>query len=90
MGRLAANWHDCAQLRNTCANPRSIAHKHGGVEDQVRCTPYISVRPEMQAFFGSRVFPEGARQASQSANAWGARLTCLVQPQMRQRFGLIW
>lgn len=43
----------------------------------------------MQAFLWSRVSPEGgARQASQSANAWGARLTCLVRPHMRQHFRL--
>lgn len=40
------------------------------------------------SFLWSRVSPEGARQASQSANAWGARLTCLVQPHMRQGFRL--
>lgn len=71
---------------NTSARMQN-SHKRRGVKDQVRCTHSILVRPEMQAFLWSRVAPEGARQASQSANAWGARLTCLVQPHMRQHFG---
>lgn len=48
----------------------------------------VSCETRDASFLWSRVSPEGARQAGQSANAWGARLTCLVQPRMRQRFRL--